>query len=66
MPGNVGFNDMMLAISWTHLFVRYFGGDPDKITVFGVSAGAEAASLLSISPKSNRTLPFTIFFTRFL
>lgn len=40
---NMGFWDQREALLWTHKFIGYFGGDPEKITISGLSAGAYSA-----------------------
>lgn len=40
--GNHGFWDQRLALEWTKQYIHLFGGNPDKITISGYSAGAHS------------------------
>ncbi|KAJ7217313.1 Carboxylesterase [Mycena pura] len=42
---NLGFLDQELALEWVQLNIARFGGDPDKVTIMGQSAGAGSAGL---------------------
>jgi carboxylesterase type B len=50
--GNYGFADQIGALGWVQANIRDFGGDPDRITVMGQSAGASSVRALLASPKS--------------
>ena len=52
-PGNYGVSDAAMALEFLKDNVEAFGGDPERITVFGQSAGGAMTSHVMLSPLSN-------------
>ena len=58
LPGNLGLWDQHIALKWVHQNIRDFGGDPNNVAIFGMSAGSASVVYQSLFPENRG------FFTR--
>lgn len=50
IDSNRGLSDMIMALKWIHENIEAFGGDPEKVTIAGESAGGAAVVTLMAVP----------------
>lgn len=51
--GNVGMLDLVLALEWVRDNIARFGGDPQRILIFGQSGGGAKCATLMAMPKAH-------------
>lgn len=51
--GMNGLLDVVNALKWVKDYIGFFGGDPNKVTIFGESAGGINICFLSVCPQAN-------------
>ncbi|KAF2437823.1 cholinesterase [Karstenula rhodostoma CBS 690.94] len=50
--GNYWLSDMVAALDWVQNHIQDFGGDKERVTIFGQSAGAASVRALLASPRA--------------
>src|ERR1039458_4187269 len=50
MSANVGMLDIVAVLEWVRTHIGLFGGDPDKVTIFGQSGGGGKVAALMAMP----------------
>lgn len=54
---NVGLKDQRLALEWIQQNIHLWGGDPDRVTIFGQSSGALSVTLQVLAYGGTRPSP---------
>jgi len=50
LGGNQALQDQIMVLNWVRDNVAHFGGDPNRVTLFGEDAGAASITLLTMAP----------------
>jgi para-nitrobenzyl esterase len=53
ISGNYGIEDQQAALAWVRRNIKAFGGDPQRVTMFGESAGGLSSFTNLVSPTAN-------------
>lgn len=51
-PGNAGLKDQVMALKWVKDNIHFFGGCPNRVTIFGDSSGGASVQYHMLSPMS--------------
>ena len=54
---NVGMTDLVAALQWVHENIANFGGDPDRVMIYGQSGGGSKVTTLMGMPSAAGTVP---------
>ncbi len=49
---NVGMTDLVVALNWVHENIHNFGGDPDRVMIYGQSGGGSKVTTLMGMPSA--------------
>ncbi|XP_076069592.1 juvenile hormone esterase-like [Oratosquilla oratoria] len=52
IPGNFGLKDQTMALRWVQANIKYYGGDPNQVTIMGQSARGASVMFHILSPHS--------------